>query len=126
MAKLQRTSDTELEEIAITDGDTVWVKRRLGKDDERRRTSLMLRGQMVERGRERLTEFDAGALYDAAVFATFEVAIKKWTVKDPETNRVAEITAANIRALSDEDVKILGDALDALYPKPMTEDQAKN
>ena len=127
MAQLQRTSDSDLVKVDLTDGDWAMVKRRLGKDDERRRVRLTLRGQKVDPAtRAVLGELDAGALYDEAVFATIEVALKEWSLVDPLTGEVAEITSESIRAMADEDLRLLGVALNDLYAPALTEDQAKN
>lgn len=127
MAQLQRTSDSDLVRVELTGGDWARVKRRLGRDDERRRVRLTLRGQEVDaQSRTVLRVLDAGALYDEAVFATIEVALKEWSLIDPVTGEVAEITSASIRAMADEDVAVLSAALDELYESPLTEDQAKN
>lgn len=127
MAQLQRTSDSDLVRVELSGGDWARVKRRLGKDDERRRVRLTLRGQKVDpKARKVLGELDAGALYDEAVFATFEVALREWSIVDPLTGEIAEITSESIRAMADDDVKLLSVALNELYEPPLTEDQAKN
>lgn len=121
---LQRTWETVRIDLT-TPGEWIEVKTKLGKDDERRRTALLLRGQRIRAG-ESLTEFDAAAMFDAAVFATIEVAAQAWSVRDPETNKVAELTPANIRALSDEDIAIISRKLEEMYTPPLSEDEAKN
>ena len=123
---LQRTSDTDVERIQLTDPDEwIEVKRKLGKDDERRRTSILLRGQTVKAG-ESITEFDAGAVLAEAPFATLFVVAKKWNVRDPETTKVAPLTEANMRALSDEDMALINAAFERLYAEPLSEEALKN
>lgn len=121
---LQRT--WEVERVALsTPGEWIEIKRTLGKDDERQRSAILLRGQMV-RSAESLTEFDAGAMIEAAPFATLLVAAKAWNVIDPETGRKAPLTEANLRALSNEDLALVNARMDELYAPPLTEDEAKN
>lgn len=121
---LQRTSNTDLERIELsTPGEWIEVKRKMGKDDERRRTALMLRGQPVVDGN---IQFDAGVLMEEAPFATLFVVAKKWNVVDPETGRVASLNEANMRALSDEDMAIIKAKFEELYAPPLDEEQAKN
>lgn len=123
---LQRTSDTDVERIPLTDPDEwIEVKRKLGKDDERRRTSMLLRGQMVRAG-ESITVFDAGASLAFAPFATLFTVAKKWNVKDPETGRVAALTEGNMQALSDEDMALINAAFERLYAEPLSEEALKN
>lgn len=126
MASLKITSDTDLVRIDLTDGDWIEVKRALGKDDERRRTSIMLRGQKSTLEGAGDMEVDFGALFDTAPFATLEVALKHWSLKDPTTNRVAPITRTTIRAIGDEDMEIIAAELEKLYGEPLTEEQEKN
>lgn len=123
MAKLQRTSDADLERVELTDGDWVEVKRKLGKDDERERQRRMLRGVGLKGGK--LDAADASVAFEA-VFCTFEVALKAWSLTDGDTGEVAPITPAAIRAMDDEDVKILALALNDLYEPPLTGAEAKN
>lgn len=123
---LLRTSNNDVERVALTDPDEwVEVKRKLGKDDERRITQMILRGQMVKVG-ESLDTFDAGAAVDSAVFATMEVAIQKWSIIDPVTKRVAQLSSQNLRALSDEDVALISTALESLYAPEISDDDRKN
>lgn len=124
MAKLQLTSDADLERIEVTDGDWVEVKRALGRDDERRIIQLLLNGAQVDRSLD--VRAQLGDMQDGIVFATLEVALKKWSLRDPETNRVADINRRTIRALADEDLAIIRDRLDELYPGPRSDDDRKN
>lgn len=124
MAKLQLTSDADLERIDVTDGDWVEVKRALGRDDERRIIQLLLNGAQVDRSLD--VRAQLGDMQDGIVFATLEVALKKWSLRDPETNRVADINRRTIRALSDEDLGIIRDRLGELYPGPRLDDDRKN
>jgi len=124
MAKLQLTSDADLVRIDVTDGDWVEVKRALGRDDERRIVQLVLNGAQVDSGDE--IRRMVGDLQDGIVFATLEVALKRWSLRDPETNRVAQITRRTIRALADEDLAIIRERLDELYPGPRSDDERKN
>lgn len=126
MASLQITSDTDLVRIDLTDGDWIEVKRALGKDDERRRTRLMLSGQKTALVPGAEIELDMGALYDSAAFATLEVVLKRWSLKDPVTNKVAPINRDTIRAIGDEDMTIIESELERLYGEPLTEEEAKN
>lgn len=120
------TSDTDLVRIDLTDGDWIEVKRSLGKDDERRRTAILLRGQKRSPTAAGEMELDVGALYDAAPFATLEVALKAWSLKNPVTNKVAAITPETIRAISDEDMEIINAEMEKRYGEPLTEEQEKN
>lgn len=121
---MHRTSNTDVERIELSSpGEWIEVKRKMGKDDERRRSAIMLRGQPVVDGE---IQFDAGVLMEAAPFATLFVVAKKWNVVDPETGRVASLNEANMRALSDEDMAIIKAKFEELYAEPLTEDQAKN
>lgn len=123
---LGKTSETDLERIDLsTPGEWVDVKRVLGVDDERQRVSLMLAGQRLAPG-QMLADFDAGAMYGVAQFATLEVAIKRWSVLDPSTGRVAALSPANIRALTDDDLALITARLDVLYTPPRSEAEAKN
>lgn len=120
---LERTWETI--RIHLTD-PTEWieVKARLGRDDERRRTALLLRGQPIVNGRVQAN--DAGALLAEAPFATLITVAKSWNVKDPETGRVAELSEANLRALSDADLELLNAKFEELYAPPLSDDDAKN
>ena len=121
---LQRT--WEVERVALsTPGEWIEIKKKLGKDDERRRNGILLRGQTVRAG-ETITEFDAGPMVEEAPFATLLVAAKAWNIIDPETGRKAPLTEANMRALSDEDLALVNTRMDELYAPPLTEDEAKN
>ena len=114
-----KTSDSDLVTISLpSEGEWVKVKAKLGRDDERSVTRLLLTGQRVEAGKT-LETFDLGAIFEQAVFATFEVAIKAWSSALP-------ITPANIRSLDDESVQSIRAALEALYEKPRTDDESKN
>jgi len=124
MAKLQLTSDADLVRIDVTDGDWVEVKRALGRDDERRIIQLVLNGAQLDSGDE--LRRMVGDMQDGIVFATLEVALKRWSLRDPETNRIAPITRRTIRALADEDLGIIRERLDELYPGPRSDDDRKN
>ena len=112
---LLRTSDNDLERIQLTDPDEwVEVKRRLGKDDERERLRLINNARVLDAGGKPGGVGETGTLVELATFATMQVAVKRWNVRDPETNRVALLTARNLRALSDDDV--------APHPGPLRRD----
>lgn len=116
---LQKTSNDDLVRVHLpAPGEWVDVKARLGRDDERARIARMLQGQKVRAG-EAITEFDFGALYDFAVFATMEVAIKRWSFKDP-------LTPSNLRALDDDSVNAITAWFEEHYEQPRTEAAAKN
>lgn len=123
---LLKTSNTDLVRVELsTPGEWVEVKRKLGKDDERRRSMLILAGQRVTAGQP-LTEYDLGPLLQAVAFATMEVAIKQWSIVDAETGKPADLTAANLRALSDEDVALISAAFGEMYAPPRSDDETKN
>lgn len=124
MAKLRLTSDADLVRIEVTDGDWVEVKRALGRDDERRVVQLLLNGAKLDMTLEVRTQL--GDMQDGIVFATLEVALKRWSLRDPETNRVADINRRTIRALDDADLAIIREKLDELYPGPRSDDERKN
>lgn len=124
MAKLRLTSDADLVRIEVTDGDWVEVKRALGRDDERRVVQVLLNGAKLDMTLEVRTQL--GDMQDGIVFATLEVALKRWSLRDPETNRVADINRRTIRALDDADLAIIRDKLDELYPGPRSDDERKN
>lgn len=100
------------------DGEWVEVKEKLGNDDERAIRARMLTGQRVIPG-EPVREIDAGAYYDFAVFATMEVAVVRWSFKEP-------VSPSNIRALDQASIDCIAERLDELYPAPLTEEQGKN
>lgn len=115
----------EVERIALSSpGEWIEVKAKMGKDDERRRTSLLLRGQPIVDGR--VVANDAGALLAEAPFATLIAVARNWNVIDPETGRKAQLTEANLRALSDEDMEIINARFEELYEPALPEEQAKN
>lgn len=123
---LLKTSNTEVERIELsTPGEWVEVKRRMGKDDERREMSNRMRGQTIAPGSE-ITELDLGALNENAPFARLEAVLRNWNLIDPDTGRVAQVTAANIRALSDEDMGIISARMTELYAPPLSDDDRKN
>ncbi len=123
---LLKTSNTDLARIELsTPGEWVEVKRKLGKDDERRRSMLILAGQRVTAG-QALTEYDLGPLLQAVAFATMEVAIKAWSIVDALTGQLAELTPANLRALCDEDVAIIAEQFGELYTPQRSDDEVKN
>lgn len=124
MARLQLTSDGDLVRIDVTDGDWVEVKRALGRDDERRIVQLVLNGAQLDSGLE--VRRQLGDMQDGIVFATLEVALKRWSLREPETNRVADINRRTIRAMADEDLAIIREKLDELYPGPRSDDDRKN
>ena len=124
MAKLRLTSDADLVRIEVTDGDWVEVKRALGRDDERRVVQVLLNGAKLDMTLEVRTQL--GDMQDGIVFATLEVALKRWSLRDPETNRVADINRRTIRALDDADLAIIREKLDELYPGPRSDDERKN
>lgn len=116
---LQRTWETVRIDLT-TPGEWIEVKTKLGKDDERRRTALLLRGQPIVDGKVQGT--DAGALLAEAPFATLIVVAKNWNVIDPETGRKAQLTEANLRALSDDDLELLNSRFEELYAEPSEAD----
>lgn len=123
---LLRTSDNDLERIQLTDPDEwVEVKRRLGKDDERERSRLINNARVLDAGGNPVG-WETGTLVELATFATMQVAVKRWNVRDPETNRVAPLTARNLRALSDDDVALIQARFEEMYGEPLTDDDRKN
>lgn len=123
---LQKTSNTDLVRIDLsTPGEWVDAKRKLGKDDERRRSMLILAGQRVEPGQV-LTEYDLGPLLQAVTFATMEVAIRRWSITDEATGQPAALTAANLRALSDADLDLISAKFGEMYAPPRSDDETKN
>lgn len=124
---LQRTWEVVRIELS-TPGEWIEVKAKMGKDDERRRSSLMLRGQVLDPAElaAGIQRFDAGAMVAEAPFATLITVAKDWNLVDPETGRKAPLTEANLRAISDEDLAILTAKFEELYPPELTEKQAKN
>lgn len=117
---LQKTSNSDLVRIDLpAPGEWVEVKRVLGRDDERAISARLLRGQMVTRPGEPMEAFDAGVLYENAIFSTFAVAIKRWSFDEP-------VTLENIRALDDASVQAISDWMKVHYRGPRAEDDAKN
>ena len=123
---LGKTRNDDLVRIELsTPGEWIEVKRALGVADDRSRQAIALRGQKMAAGNE-ISDLDLGPLFEAAPFATMEVAIKRWSIADPTMGRTADLTPANIHALSNEDVAIINARLTELYPAPRSADEAKN
>lgn len=123
---LLKTSNTDLVRIDLTTpGEWVDVKRALGKDDERRRAAILLRGQAARPG-ERIPALDLGILLERAAIATMMVVVKAWNLIDPDTLEVAAISEENLAALSDEDMALLKETFDELYPAQRSDDDRKN
>lgn len=123
---LHKYSNSDLVRIDLpAEGEWVEVKRKLGRDDERAIARKLLAGQAAGTLAEGLEGADAGALYDAAVFSTLEVAIKRWSFCD-ENGKPEPVTPSNIRALDDESLECINTRLDELYPKARSEEEQKN
>lgn len=117
---LQRTRDDDLVRIQLPEpGEWVDVKRVLGRDDERAITAAMLRGQQVSMTGQMPATFDAGALFEHAIFATFAVAIKRWSFAEP-------VTLENLKALDDASVEVIKEWMGANYKGARSEADAKN
>lgn len=106
---LVRTSNTDLVRIDLpAEGEWVEVKRALGRDEERlvqKRVKSAFRVEPVSGA----IGLDFGEAEDVATFGTLELAIKKWSFKEP-------ITAASIRALDDASLDAIKERLNELYP----------
>lgn len=114
---LLRTLDTDLETIPLpTDGEWVKVKRKMGRDDERAVTRLLLAGKPAT-AETRIT-IDAAQLSDA-VFCTMQVVLKEWSFAEA-------INADNIRALDDASVECIAGRIGELYESPRTEEATGN
>jgi len=98
-------------------GEWVDVKERLSVGDQRLIKKAMVKSYHLTMDGE--SELDSGEMYDAADFATLDVAIVGWS------NKKLPVTPRNIRAMSDEMVECIKVRLSELYPVERT-DEEKN
>lgn len=126
---LLRTSTADTVRIDLpAEGEWVEVKRTLGRDDER---SVARRvGEAAEivfdlRGRPLHTKFNAVLAAELQKFASLEVAIVRWSFREPNGQPVA-ITSETLRALDDASVDVITERLNELYTPAYVEAETKN
>lgn len=103
-----------------TAGEWVEVKRKLGRDDERRSMQIMFTGQKkkINDGAPSFDELDIGPFLGVAAFAVMAVAIQRWSFDEP-------VTLANCQALDDESVEAIKVRLEELYPVTLPDAEKK-
>lgn len=106
---------TQTVRIALpTEGEWVEVKRALSRADEREIQRRVLSAARVDVAAAGAVELDAGLAYDAAEFATLEIAIQRWSFAE-------QITPRALRCLDDASLAAIKDELNRLYPGPLPE-----
>lgn len=108
-----------------TEGEWVEVKGMLSRSDEREIQRRMMSAAKTDARLNAIEGYDVGIAYDVAEFATLEQVFIKGRVHDERGTLVA-MHAGMLRDLDDASLEHLRAELNALYPAPLDEDDAKN